>query len=403
MRGFFMDNLNKKSLFLKHIAQTSPNPLMFEIEKAEGIYLYDKSGKKYLDLISGIGVSNLGHGNADVINAIKKQSDHYLHLMVYGEFIQSPQVELATKLCELFPENLSSVYYVNSGSEAIEGAMKLSKRFTGRHEIIALQNAYHGSTHGPLSLSSNTYFTDKYAPLLPGIRKIRQNNFEDLSYITNQTAGVFIETIMGEAGYLPPDIKWLKAVKYQCEQTGALLVFDEIQCGMGRTGKLFAFEHYRVIPDILVLAKAFGAGMPIGAFISSKNMMQTLSNNPILGHITTFGGHPVCAAAAYAGLNFMCENKLWEKANQIEYLFRKHLSAQYFPEISGKGAMLALKFKNEELNFRFISKCIEQGLLLDWFLYASDKTRLAPPLIISENQIMEVCEMMNNIAKQIHE
>lgn len=401
MRGFFMDNLSKKSLFLKHLAQTSPTPLLFEIEKAEGIFLYDKSGKQYIDLISGIGVSNLGHGNATVIDAIKKQSDLYLHLMVYGEFIQSPQVELATKICSLLPENLTSVYFVNSGSEAVEGAMKLAKRYTGRHEIIALQNAYHGSTHGPLSLSSNTYFTDKFAPLLPGIRKIRQNNFEDLTLITKQTAGVFIETIMGEVGYLPPDSEWLQAVRKQCTKTGSLLIFDEIQCGMGRTGKLFAFEHYQVVPDILILAKAFGAGMPLGAFISSKEIMGILSDNPVLGHITTFGGHPVCTAAALAGLTFMCENKLWDNAAQIESLFRKHLSTQYFPEISGKGAMLALKFENEKFNFRFISTCIEQGLLLDWFLYASDKTRIAPPLIISEAQIMEVCEMMNNIAEQI--
>jgi acetylornithine/succinyldiaminopimelate/putrescine aminotransferase len=384
--------------FLQYVAQTSTAPMLLNITKAEGVYLFDTDGKKYIDLISGIGVSSFGHGNPKIIKAIQQQTEKYLHLMVYGEYVQQPQVALAEKMCSHLPNTLNSVYYVNSGSEAIEGAIKLAKRATGKSKIIAAKNAYHGSTHGALSLMDNEYFTQAYRPLLPQIEFIDYNTEEDLEKITNSVAAVVIETIQGEAGYLPPNSNYLKKLKAKCQSTGTLLILDEIQCGMGRTGSLFAFEQYGIAPDILVLAKAFGAGMPLGAFIADKSLMQLFTDNPVLGHITTFGGHPVSCAAALAGLQWLEETEVYKEVHEKEKIFRAKLNGQ---DISGKGLMLSVNLKSEPRNKKIISKCIENGLITDWFLHCDYKLRIAPPLIISENEIETACEIILNAIESV--
>ncbi|MFA6262178.1 MAG: aspartate aminotransferase family protein [Bacteroidia bacterium] len=387
-------HISQKQLFLRYQAQTTAFPLLIEIERAEGCYLYDAHGKAYLDLISGIAVSNLGHGNKAVIEAIKNQADQYMHVMVYGEFVQSPQVRLARQLAALLPENLNCVYFVNSGSEATEGALKLAKRITGRSEIIAFEKAYHGSTHGALSLNSDEYFKNAYRPLLPGVRFLPYNQFEAISEITTQTACVILETVRGESGYATPDPGYLEAIRKRCYETGALLILDEIQCGMGRTGSLFAFEQYGLVPDILLLGKALGGGMPIGAFISSNERMAALAGDPILGHITTFGGHPVVCAAALAALNELLSANLMVSIPAKENLFRKRLSHPLIKSISGKGLMLALEFSNFEINKAIIDGCIADGLITDWFLFAPQKMRIAPPLIITDEEIEKACEII---------
>lgn len=384
----------QRQLFLDHLAQTSETPLALEIEKAEGIYLYDVSGKRYLDLISGISVSNIGHRHPKVIAAIKDQLDKYMHLMVYGEYIQSPQVQLAKKLSEHLPSNLSSVYFVNSGSEAIEGAMKLAKRFTGRTEIVSFKNAYHGSTQGSLSIMGNEEFKNAFRPLLPDTKQIEFNNADDLKQITSKTACVVVETIQGEAGAIVPQNNFLKQLRERCTEVGALLVADEIQCGFGRTGKLFAFEHYNIVPDILCLAKGMGGGMPIGAFISSKEIMNSLSTNPILGHITTFGGHPVCCAASLTTLNVLLEEKLIETVEAKEKFFRKLLKHPKIKSVNGKGLLLAVEFDNYEQNKKIIDACIEKGVIVDWFLFNAQSMRIAPPLTITEEEIKFACEVI---------
>lgn len=394
--------LSIKSLFLSHLAQTTKAPLMLHITHAKGVYLYDNNGRSYLDLISGISVSTLGHGNTEVIKAIQTQSELYLHLMVYGEFIQNPQVKLAEKLVKHLPFGKDgSVYFTNSGSEAIEGAMKLAKRVTGKSDFVALENAYHGSTHGAISLSADPYYTNAYRPLLPGIKRMRLNSWEDLALINKYTAAVVIETIMGEAGYLVPEKEWIQKVSEICKENCALLISDEIQCGMGRTGSLFAFEDFEIIPDIIVLAKAFGAGMPLGCFTAPKKLMDTLSENPILGHITTFGGHPVSCAAALAGFDFLIQHKLWERALVLEQIFRKNLTHPAFAEISGKGMMLGIDLKTQEKCFKLVSACVENGLITDWFLYAPHKLRLAPPLILSDKEALLACDILNKLAYEI--
>ena len=367
---------------------------MLEIEKADGVYLFGPENKTYIDLISGISVSSLGHGNRKVLDAIKHQSEQYLHLMVYGELVQAPQVQLAETLCKLLPETLDSVYLVNSGSEAVEGALKLAKRYTGRKEVVAMKNAYHGSTHGALSLMSDPGYRQAFAPLLPGIRHIDFNAPEQLKYITEETAAVFLEPIQGEAGYLPADLEYLHLLSEWCRQKGTLLVFDEIQCGMGRTGNWFAFEHYGIVPDILVLAKAFGSGMPLGAFVSSAEIMQSLTHDPVLGHITTFGGHPVSCAAAKAGIEAIQELDLLQKVPLKELLFKQLLKHPKIRSISGKGLMLALEFGSFEENKGYIDTCVEKGLLTDWFLFAPEKMRISPPLTISEQEIEKACEII---------
>ncbi len=385
-----MDTLRQQ--FLKHVAQTSDAPMLLNIEKAEGVYLYDTKGKKYIDLISGIGVSSYGHSNPSIIKAIQQQAEKYLHLMVYGEYVQTPQVALAEKLCSLLPQSLNSVYYVNSGSEAIEGALKLAKRATGRNKIIAVKNAYHGSTHGALSLMDNEYFTQAFRPLLPQIEFIHYNSIDDIELITDDVAGVVIETVQGEAGYLPPSPTFLEKLRARCNDTGTILILDEIQCGMGRTGSLFAFEQYNIVPDILVLAKAFGAGMPLGAFVANKNLMDNFIDNPVLGHITTFGGHPVCCAAALAGIEWLEETKIYKEAVAKEQVFREHLKGK---EISGKGLMLAIDLKTEPRNKQVIKKCIEKGVITDWFLHCDYKLRIAPPLTITDDVIKQACDVLN--------
>lgn len=386
--------LSNRQLFLRHLAQTSDAPLQLEIEKAEGVYLFGTAGKTYLDLISGISVSSLGHGNKAVIQAIREQSEKYMHLMVYGELVQSPQVALATRLTELLPAPLDSVYLVNSGSEAVEGAMKLARRSTGRKKFIAMRDAYHGNTQGAMSLMSDATYHKAFGPLIEPVSYIRFNHPEDLIEIDEETAAVFIEPVQGEAGYLPADIEFLHALRERCTETGALLVMDEIQSGMGRTGKLFAFEHDGVEPDILLLAKAFGAGMPLGAFISSKQTMSCLTHDPVLGHITTFGGHPVSCAAALSGLNFLLDSTLLKQIPHKEWLFRNLLKHPKIKSISGRGLMLAVEFSSFEENKGYIDACIEKGLLTDWFLFAPNKMRISPPLIINEQEIEKACEII---------
>jgi acetylornithine/N-succinyldiaminopimelate aminotransferase len=383
--------LTNRQIFLDHVAQTSETPLALEIVKAEGVYLYDAGGKKYIDLISGISVSNVGHRHPKVIEAIKEQLDKYMHLMVYGEFVQSPQILLAKALTKLLPAGLNSVYFVNSGTEAIEGAMKLAKRFTGRTEIISFKNAYHGSSQGSLSVMGSEEFKNAYRPLLPDTRLLSYNSVEDLQYITERTACVIVETIQGEAGAIVPENDFLQLLKEQCKRVGALLIADEIQCGFGRSGSMFAFEQYNFVPDVLCLAKGMGGGMPVGAFISSKEIMSSLTNNPVLGHITTFGGHPVCCAASLATLNVLQEEDLISNVKAKELLFRSLLKHPLIRSVRGSGLLLAIEFESYDQNKRIIDKCIENGLITDWFLFNSHSMRIAPPLTISEEEIRTSC------------
>ncbi|RYE36680.1 MAG: aspartate aminotransferase family protein, partial [Sphingobacteriaceae bacterium] len=329
--------LTNRQLFLLNVAQTSGSPRLLEIERAKGLYLYDTAGKAYMDLVSGFAVSNTGHSHPEIVQAIKNQVDLYMHLSVYGEFVQSPQVKLAQKITSLLPESLNSVYFTNSGTEATEGAMKLAKRFTGRSEIIACKNSYHGSTQGALSLMGNEHYKQAYRPLLPDVQFINFNQADDLELITTETAAVIVETIQGEAGVRVPNLEYMLLLRQKCSQTGTLLILDEIQSGLGRTGKLFAFEHFGIVPDILLTAKAFGGGMPLGAFIAPKNIMDALKENPILGHITTFGGHPVCCAAGLASLEVILKEKLIENVAAKEALFRELLLHPKIKEVRGKG------------------------------------------------------------------
>ncbi|MFT6814465.1 MAG: acetylornithine/N-succinyldiaminopimelate aminotransferase [Sphingobacteriales bacterium] len=386
--------ISQRQLFLNHVAQTTENPLGLQIESAKGVFLYDNKGKKYLDLISGIGVSNLGHGNEAVIEATKTQLDKHMHLMVYGEYIQQPQVDLAQAITNLLPEKLSSVYFVNSGSEACEGALKLAKKHTGRTHMVSCKNSYHGSTHGALSVMHSEEFKGAYRPLLPNIDFAEFNSIESLQLITKETACFIVETVQGEAGALAPSKEFLQALRARCTECGTLLIFDEIQCAMGRTGKMFAFEHFDVIPDILLLAKAFGGGMPLGAFISSKEIMHCLTNNPILGHITTFGGHPVSCAAALEALNQLQLIDFEKEVKQKEQLFRKLLVHTQIAEVTGIGLMLAVQLPSEELMFKTADLCVEKGIIIDWFLHDTTKLRIAPPIIISELEITKACNII---------
>lgn len=393
-------HISNRQLFLQHQAQTTRFPLLLEFEKAEGIYLINTLGKKYIDLISGISVSSLGHANQAVNNAIKEQVDKYMHLMVYGEYVQAPQVQLAKLLTSLLPESLNCVYLVNSGSEATDGALKLAKRVTGRSEIVAFKHAYHGSSHAALSLNSDEYYKNTFRPLLPDIRFLTNGNHDELKNITDKTACVVIEVVRGEAGYIPTDEAFLKALRKQCDDHCVLLIFDEIQTGMGRTGKMFAFEHSWVVPDILLLGKALGAGMPIGAFVAKHEMMMTLAENPMLGHITTFGGHPVIAAAAHAGIQELLSHNWIQEVAQKEALFRKLLVHPAIKSIEGKGLMLSLEFESFEFTKTLIDACIADGLITDWFLFATNRLRIAPPLIITEQQIEDAClTILGNIKK----
>lgn len=386
--------LTQRQLFLQHNAQTSPEPLMLEFVRAKGIYIYDSSGKKHLDLIAGIGVSNVGHCHPAVVKAIQEQAATYMHLMVYGEYIQTPQVNFAKALADILPESLSCTYFLNSGTEAVEGAMKLAKRYTGRKGFIACKNAYHGSTQGAESLMESNFYSSGYGPFLPHVSFIQHNNMADLSQITTDIAAVFIEPVQGEAGIRVADLAYMKALKAKCLETGTLLIFDEIQSGFGRSGKMFAFEHYDVIPDVLLLAKGIGGGMPIGAFISSLEIMSVLSHTPILGHMTTFGGHPVCCAAGLATLRTLVDNNIVDEVEEKGQYFKSLLKHHAIKEIRGKGLMLAVEFENFEINKKIIDACILDGVLSDWFLHCSNSMRIAPPLIITKEEIEEACNII---------
>ena len=386
--------ISQRQLFLDHLAQTSDSPIGLEIVKAEGVYLEDLSGKKYLDLISGISVSNIGHRHPKVLAAIQNQLDKYLYVMVYGEFIQSPQLTFAKLLTDLLPFSLNSVYFTNSGSEANEGALKLAKRYTNRTEIIAFKNAYHGSTQGALSVMGEENFKRAFRPLLPDIRFISYNNINDLNYISNKTACIIVEPVQGEAGVIIPENDYLKKLRLKCTETGSLLIFDEIQTGFGRTGSLFAFEQFEVVPDILTIAKGMGGGMPIGAFLAQKEIMQSLMSNPVLGHITTFGGHPVCCAAGKACLEALIEENLMEKVKEKELLFRDLLKHPQINEIRSIGLMLAVDFGDPILNKKVINTCISKGVITDWFLFCDHSMRIAPPLTITMAEIKEACNVI---------
>lgn len=387
--------ISKRQLFLRHVAQTSDMPLMLDIERGQGIYLYDTAGKPYIDLIAGISVSSLGHCHPAVVQAVKDQADRYLHTLVYGEFLLSPQVQLATLLTEQLPDSLDSVYFVNSGTEATEGAMKLAKRATGRSEIIACRNAYHGSTQGAASLMSEDYFTRSFRPLLPGVRHINFNCTTCLQQITERTACVIMETVQAESGVHPPHADYLQQVRRRCDEVGALLILDEIQVGYGRTGTLFAFEQYGIVPDVLLLAKAMGGGMPIGAFVASRELMWHFTHNPVLGHITTFGGHPVTCAAALANLQSMLDTRIYQDAPRKAELFRTQLAAHpAVRAIRHAGLIMAVELGPFRVVKAVIDRCIELGLITDWFLFNDRCLRIAPPLIITDAEIQQACAIL---------
>lgn len=384
----------QRQLFLNHLGQTSDFPLLIEISHAEGVYLYGPTGEKYLDLISGIGVSSLGHRHPNVVTAIHEQVDKHLHVMVWGEFVQSPQVQLGTALAGSLPTPLENAFLTNSGGEAIEGAMKLAKRHTGRQELISCENAYHGSTHGALSVGGDESLKQAYRPLLPGTRRIRFGNTSDLELITKRTAAVLVETVQGEAGVRTASTAWFQQLRSRCTEVGALLILDEIQCGMGRTGHLWAFQAHGIVPDILVSAKALGGGMPIGAFVASKAIMGAFKTNPILGNITTFGGHPVSAAAAVATLETLRASNLVEQVNTKAARFVELLVHPLIQEIRHAGLMMAVEFERFEVVKPIIDRAIELGAITDWFLFCDNSLRIAPPLTITMEQIDDACQLV---------
>lgn len=384
--------MNERELFLKHIAQTSPSPLAFEIAKAEGCLLYDVKGKEYIDLIGGISVANIGHRHPKVIEAIRKQLDAYMHVMVYGEFIESPQVQYAKLLTDYLPSALNSVYFTNSGAEAIEGAMKLAKRVSNRTQIIAFKNSYHGSTQGALSIIGDEYWRNAFRPLLPDVIHLEYNSFESLGEITSTTACVFAETIQAEAGIIVPSKEWMQALRNKCTETGTLLILDEIQTGFGRTGKLWGFENSEFVPDVLVLGKALGGGMPLGAFIADKKLMDAFTENPILGHLTTFGGHPICCAAGMAAMKVLLQEKIIDSIKEKEELFKSLLIHKRIKAIRSFGLWIAVEFDSFETNKKVIDACIESGVMTDWFLFASNSLRISPPLVISKKQVEQACD-----------
>ena len=383
--------MNNRQLFFKHLGQTSQFPLAIEIEKAEGVFMYDSENKVYLDLISGIGVSTIGHRHPNVISAIKNQIDKHLHVMVYGEFITTPQVQLAHALTETLPGSLDNVFLVNSGSEATEGALKLAKRHTGKSKIISCINAYHGSTSGALSIAGDEKLKAPFRPLLPDTHLVKFGEVDELNIIDHQTAAVIIETVQGEAGVRCANEEYFSILRKKCDEVGALLILDEIQCGFGRTGKFWAFEHYDVTPDILLCAKGMGGGMPIGAFISSKEIMYDLTHDPILGHITTFGGHPVSSAASLATIQVLKEDMLISSVPEKESLFLSLLKHEKIKEVRSKGLMMAVEFDSFEYLEKVIHQLLENGVLTDWFLFCDNSMRIAPPLTISNEEIKMAC------------
>jgi len=391
--------LTQRELFFRHVAQTSTGPLALEIVKAEGANLYDVSGKEYIDLIGGISVANVGHRHPKVIEAIQKQLEAYLHIMVYGEFVETPQVQYAKLLIDQLPASLNSVYFTNSGAEAVEGAMKLAKRVTGRTGIIAFNNSYHGSTQGALSVLGSEYWRNAFRPLLPGIIHHEFGSLEALQDITEQTACVIAETVQAEAGIIVPSMEWMKALRKKCSETGTLLVLDEIQTGFGRTGKLWGFEHFEINPDILLLGKALGGGMPLGAFIAGKNLMNAFTENPVLGHITTFGGHPVSCAAGMASLKALLDEKMLDSVGENEQIFKSLLVHKKIKAVRSFGLWMAVEFDSFEDNKKIIDTCIENGIMTDWFLFASNCLRISPPLMISKKQVTQAsCTILEAIS-----
>jgi acetylornithine/N-succinyldiaminopimelate aminotransferase len=393
--------MTNRGIFLNHIGQTSPAPLALEIVRAEGCKLYDINNKEYIDLIGGISVCNVGHRHPKVIEAINKQVNEYLHVMVNGELVLAPQTAYAKLLTDNLPPSLNSVFFTASGTEATEGAMKLAKRSTGRTQIAAFDNSYHGSTQGSLSIMGSEYWRNAFRPLLPGILHLTFNLLESLEFITEKTACVVTETIQAEAGVIVPGKRWAQALRKKCDDTGALLVLDEIQCGFGRNGTLWAFQQFDIVPDVLLLGKALGGGMPLGAFIADKKIMDTLTNNPVLGHINTFGGHPVCCAAGHAAMQVLLEENLFSSAREKEQLFVSKLSHPKIKNIRSSGLMIALEFESAEENKQVIDGLINQGIFTDWFLFAPQCLRIVPPLTITNEEITFACSVITGILDHI--
>ena len=393
--------MTNRQIFLNHIGQTSPDPLALEIVKARGSKLFDINGKEYIDLIGGISVCNVGHGNQKVIDAIKKQAENFMHVMVNGELVLSPQTAYAKFLTENLASSLNSVFFTASGTEATEGAMKLAKRFTGRTQIAAFKNSYHGSTQGSLSIIGDEYWRNAFRPLLSDILHLDYNSFDALQFITTDTACVIAETIQAEAGVIVAEKKWLQALRKKCTDTGTLLVLDEIQCGFGRNGTLWAFEQFDVVPDVLLLGKALGGGLPLGAFIADKKIMDSFTNNPVLGHINTFGGNPVCCAAGNAAMQFLLKENLIEKVFEKEKLFIDNLHHPKIKNIRSRGLMIALEFQSFDHNKKVIDALLQEGVFSDWFLFASQCLRIVPPLIISEDEILKACDSIKKVVSDL--
>lgn len=391
--------MNQRAMFLRHVAQTSPAPLALEIVKAEGTMLTDAKGREYIDLIAGISVCNIGHRHPKVVKAIKKQADEYLHLLVYGELVETPQVEFAKLLTDHLHNSLNSVYFTNSGAEAVEGAMKLAKRATGRTQIIAFNQSYHGSTQGALSIIGDEYFRNAFRPLLPDVLHLDYNSYDAIEAITSRTACVIAETVQAERGIFSPTKEWMKALQQKCKKTGALLILDEIQTGFGRTGTLWGYQQFKVVPDIVLLGKALGGGMPLGAFVANRKLMSKLTEDPVLGHITTFGGHPVCCAAGLAALKVLLKGGIMEKVAEKEMLFHNLLHHPKIRAVRSCGLMMAVEFDSFETNKKVIDACINRKkgstrVLTDWFLFAPNCLRIVPPLTISNKEIKEACEII---------
>lgn len=388
--------------FLEHVGQTSPSPMLVEVERAEGVFFYTPEGKPYFDLIAGVSVSNVGHANPAVVKAVQEQAARYMHIMVYGEMVESPQVKYAALMASQMPAGLQSFYFLNSGSEAVEGALKLAKRLTGRSEMIGMRNAYHGSTHGSMSIMGGEEYKNAFRPLLPDVRSIRYNSFDDLALITGRTACVLAEPVQGEAGVRLPAPGWLEALRARCTEVGALLIFDEIQTGFGRTGALFAFQKYGVEPDILCLAKALGGGMPLGAFVSSTERMNQLTHNPVLGHITTFGGHPVCCAAGLAALEYILDNGLLGQVEAKGALYERLVGAMpHVQQIRRSGLLLAVELGSSRKMYRIMELFKEHGILSDWFLFCDTAFRISPPLTITEEEIEASCRLIETCLRAL--
>lgn len=395
-----MANEILRKAFLAHVGQTSPSPMMIEVERAEGVFFYTPEGKPYYDLVAGVSVSNVGHANPAVVKAVQEQAAKYMHIMVYGEMVERPQVEYAMRIAKLLPGDIDSVYFLSSGAEAVEGALKLAKRYTARREIISMRRAYHGSTHGAMTLMGSPEgeeWKSAFRPLMPDVRSVEFNDFEQLSEITERTACVIAEPVQGEAGVRPPNEGYLAALRERCDEVGALLIFDEIQTGFGRTGKMFASLKYGVTPDIVCMAKSLGGGMPLGAFAARREVMNSLTHNPVLGHITTFGGHPVCCAAGLAALDYLEQNHIVEQVEAKGALYEELLADHpAVVEIRRSGLLLAVELGSSERMFRMMELFAERGVMSDWFLFCDTAFRISPPLVISEEEIRDSVRIIRN-------